>query len=121
MVRGGATKEIDGAHCCDAIRADEGIHSSSEQCESMLAPASISTVRERDKKECKSRKECGGHDHLAQLGCSKDKTVSQSRTLGTFLQTFERLTGMCLRKEASERYEERGFPSRGRPAVGNEV
>ena len=35
----------------------------------MYTPASIGIVYERDKKECKGRKECGRH---GDLGCSKE-------------------------------------------------
>ena len=64
---GVAQNELNGTHCCDSIGGDEGIHSSSEQSSRVHTPAGIGILRERDKQECKSRKECGRHDHP---GCS---------------------------------------------------
>ncbi len=82
-IRDDVTKQSHRAHCCDAIRVYEGIHSSMEQISCFQTPAGIGIGCERGKKECKSIKECGRHGHL---GCiKKNGQNSQSRTLGTFL------------------------------------
>ena len=106
-MRGSLTKELNRAYRCDSIRGDEGIHPSSEQSRGIHAPAGVGMVGEQERKEGKSRKECGRHD------CDSAVRGGGGRrpTLSAFIQRIERIKayrkGVCLSARTPQPRRER--------------